>query len=112
MEHRLIWERVHGKIENGYDVHHINGVKRDNRIENLELLNRRDHIRKHKGWTKQNGTWYKPCYICKELLEANKHNYYFTTANNKSFPIGTLLFGHCRKCHIKKVCDDRKAKTA
>lgn len=28
-------------------VHHINGDKTDNRIENLEVVNRSEHMKKH-----------------------------------------------------------------
>ena len=42
-EHRYIWGKHHGKIPNDYCVHHINGDKRDNRIENLECLSRKEH---------------------------------------------------------------------
>lgn len=36
--HRLIWEHVHGPIPPGMQINHINGVKDDNRIANLELV--------------------------------------------------------------------------
>lgn len=36
--HRLIWEAVHGPIPDGMQINHINGVKTDNRIDNLELV--------------------------------------------------------------------------
>ena len=35
--HRLIWESVHGQIPLGLAINHINGIKTDNRIKNLEL---------------------------------------------------------------------------
>jgi len=36
--HRMIWESVHGPIPERMEINHINGVKTDNRIENLELV--------------------------------------------------------------------------
>jgi len=42
-EHRLVWEEAHGPIPKGYIIHHKNGKRDDNRLENLELV----HISKH-----------------------------------------------------------------
>lgn len=36
--HRLIWERVNGEIPKGLVINHINGIKDDNRIVNLEVV--------------------------------------------------------------------------
>lgn len=36
--HRLVWEAVHGPIPDGMEINHINGVKDDNRIANLEMV--------------------------------------------------------------------------
>lgn len=37
MEHRAIWIDRYGKIPDDAVIHHKNGIKDDNRIENLEL---------------------------------------------------------------------------
>lgn len=36
--HTLVYSAFHGEITKGYQVNHINEIKTDNRIENLELL--------------------------------------------------------------------------
>lgn len=36
--HRIVWESVHGPIPDGLQINHINGIKTDNRINNLELV--------------------------------------------------------------------------
>lgn len=45
--HRRVWAERFGEIPNEYIIHHINGDKKDNRIENLECLSRKEHCKKH-----------------------------------------------------------------
>jgi len=43
LEHILVWERAHGPLEKGWEVHHLNGVKTDNRLENLLAMEGHKH---------------------------------------------------------------------
>lgn len=45
--HRVVWEHFNGQIPRSMLVHHKNGVKTDNRIENLCLESRGEHTSEH-----------------------------------------------------------------
>lgn len=54
-EHRLVWAEDNGPIPDGHVVHHRNGVKDDNRLENLELMTAAEHNRAHFSSRQQAG---------------------------------------------------------
>ena len=54
--HRLVWSDVNGPIPAGFIIHHINGDKLDNRLENLEMLSVAEHAAHHHRGRKQTAT--------------------------------------------------------
>lgn len=42
--HRLIWEAVHGPMPAGYWIDHVNGVRSDNRICNLDAVTPQENL--------------------------------------------------------------------
>ena len=48
LEHRLIVEKFLGrKLRRDEVIHHINGDKADNRIENLQIMDQSEHLKLH-----------------------------------------------------------------
>jgi hypothetical protein len=45
--HRWVWINHFGAIPQGMDIHHKDGDKSNNEIENLEMLSRSDHLKRH-----------------------------------------------------------------
>jgi len=88
--HIYIWKKFNGEYDvSKFDIHHINEIVTDNRLENLEILSKIDHHRLHHGWKRENGVWVaKPCYICHEVLSLDLFNVRH----------GNSYRGACRKC--------------
>ena len=51
--HRIVYQEFVGTIPQGLIVDHINGIKTDNRLENLQLLTKKDNSIKYHTIDKQ-----------------------------------------------------------
>ena len=45
--HRYVWEFYNGKIPKGYEIHHKDGNRANNTIENLQCLSKSEHQKLH-----------------------------------------------------------------
>lgn len=81
MQHRKVWIEHNGPIPEGYHIHHIDGNKLNNNIENLMLVDPLTHKRMHSGFKMINGIIWKPCLKCGKLkqlerdFDTNKNGY-------------------------------------
>ena len=44
--HKVVWETFNGKAPDGYEIDHVNDNKFDNRLDNLQVLSRKDNCGK------------------------------------------------------------------
>ena len=62
--HRYVWKFYNGDIPKGYDIHHKDGNKLNNKIENLEILSHSEHTKLYASGYNQ--------FTTKEMKEKNK----------------------------------------
>jgi hypothetical protein len=93
MEHVVVWEAHHGPVPPGLELHHVNGDKLDNRVENLRPVTRLEHKRIHGGCVWDGVVWWKPCRGC-GVLQPVEHYY--------PKPDGSIM-SICRRCAIRRA---------
>ena len=75
MAHRRVWRKHHGPVPVGYFIHHIDGDKQNNTIDNLTLVDALTHKRLHSGCELRDGEWWKPCRKCGEFKRVSTDFY-------------------------------------
>lgn len=103
--HRLVAENFIGKIPKGYQVHHIDGNKQNNRVENLEIISTKEHSKKTilnddsflKGMNNYN-RYVKP----KRIRQYTSDGYFIAEFANSM--IASKYTGVCQR-NILQVCD-------
>jgi hypothetical protein len=103
--HVVKWEFYNGKVPKGFHVHHKDENPQNNDIENLELIEGKEHLREHGlKRAKENKAWYKN--FAKQGREkakewhASKEGFEWHRQNAIKCNFGHLKFGK-REC---KVC--------
>ena len=94
-EHCVVWEKNYGPIPKGMQIHHKDGNKLNNDINNLVLVDAMTHKRLHGGCKIIDGIWWKPCRDCGELKPITE---FYRNSQNPNW-IGSV----CKKCFVKRA---------
>lgn len=86
--HRIIWEMHNGPIPNGMEIDHINRVRDDNRIENLQLITHKQNLGR-RNQTSKGYSFDKRC--ATRPYKSSRTHKYFGTACGAYMSYATAL---------------------
>ena len=98
-EHCVVWEQHYGSIPKGMQIHHRDGNKLNNNIDNLVLVDSMTHKRLHSGCKIINGEWWKPCRDCGELKPITE---FYKSAKCKTND-NKYISSVCKSCFKKRA---------
>lgn len=97
-QHRAIYELHYGPIPDGYELHHKNEVKDDNRLENIMCVTREQHKWLHAGAYVEDGAWFLQCKECRLHLKINDGNFWRSSQRRDGTP-GWYCLDVCITCY-------------
>lgn len=95
--HEQIWEMDNNcKKPNNFFIHHKDGNRQNNLIENLEIVSNQTHKRIHAGWVRDNNGKFvaKSCVKCGKILSLDK--FYDRSDYGKGYSNPSA---RCKLCH-------------
>lgn len=104
-EHVLVYWKHYGHIPTGYIVHHVNGDKHDNRIENLKIMSNSEHVRLHNIEKGKTMVVIK-CPYCKNIFTREKRNTFLSKRENTVTLCSRSCsgkFSHMEYTHDEKI---------
>jgi hypothetical protein len=102
-EHRYLWEKAYGPIPAGVDIHHRNGRKTDNRLSNLQPVERLAHRKLHAGVALNDaGELVKRCSTCGTVKPVLGGYYRHPRADDG------YVYPRCRSCHVAAVVESER----
>lgn len=84
--HRYVWTKYNGPIPQGFVIHHIDGNKLNNKLDNLQMMTAKEHLALHKKERISNG--YKSRKNSKNLVKCNETNMTYNTIREASQATG------------------------